>query len=175
MRFFMIKINSIRIIIVLLYHKSTEKNKKMGKNLNWKYAIGVVGMAVIGYAVALFFQRDSLDETIAKKTAEESQRDCPREIDSYTTLDSMSYDISSRTLHYNYTVFDVLDNEILYTDEFREEFREQLLNEIKNKIALKGYKKEGIAFQYTYLSKCSGDPLLDFRFEKSDYNSKTKE
>lgn len=144
----------------------------MGKYLNWKYVAVVAATAVIGYLVVMFFQRDSLDETIAKKTIEESRRDCPREIDSYTTLDSMFYDIPTRTMHYCYTVFDLLDNDTLYTDDFRAEFNDQLLNEIKNKIALKGYKKEGIAFRYTYLSKCNGDTLLDFRFEKKDYDSK---
>lgn len=141
----------------------------MKRYWNWKIFLVVTVVAAAVWAAVAFFDRESLDETIARNTREESRRDCPRNIDSYTTLDSMFYDIPSRTLNYCYSVRDVLDNKSLYTEEFREEFREQLLEEVKNKIALKGYKKEGIAFRYTYLSRCEGDTLLDFLFTKGEY------
>lgn len=96
-------------------------------------------------------------------------KNCPKEIDKCTVMDSCTFSIPKRTYYYNYTVKDVLDVDSLYTQELHDAFHEQLLSDIKNSIQLKGCKDAGITFCYRYYSKRSGKLLMQQRFSSKEY------
>ncbi len=127
----------------------------------------VIAVSVISFTAC---KRETIEQKMYRETAESSRKNCPQEMDAYTTLDSMSYDMSSRTMNYFYTVHDELDNDTLYSQDVIDDFSDKLLSNIKSSISLKGYKKEGIAFHYLYYSKSKGDVLLEYSFTKEDYD-----
>lgn len=115
-------------------------------------------------------KRETKDERFKSDLLEFTQKECPKYIDPCTQLDSVYYNIETRTLTYYYTVQDFLDNDSLYTDEVVEGFREDVLKGLKSSIQMKPYKDEGITICYRYRSTTTGKQLLKLTFEKEDYS-----
>ena len=114
-------------------------------------------------------KRETKDDRFRREFEQFTEKECPKEVSPYTRMDSIAYDIESRTLTEYYTVSGELDIDSLYTDEVVEEFSTNLLKELKGSIALKPYKDEGINFGYLYRSIKTDKFILEVTFTPEDY------
>ena len=114
-------------------------------------------------------KRQTLEERIHEEAEKFTLKNCPKEVDKYTVMDSCVFSIPQRVYYYYYTVSGDLDVESLYTKELYDAFREDLLSSIKGSIPLKGCKDAGVSFCYQYHSKRSGKLLMEQKFTKKDY------
>lgn len=115
---------------------------------------------------------ESFDKRCQREAKEYTEQQCPRRLDPCTVLDSMNYDINSRTLQYYYTLEGMLDSTNILTDEVVTGFKKQLKDDIINSVQLRKYKEEGINFNYIYISKSSGKTSLKILFTPKDYATK---
>ena len=114
--------------------------------------------------------KESTDSKFEREATEATQKNCPVEIDRYTTLDSISYDRSQKTYSYHFTVKNELDLDSLYTDDVVKDLHDTYLKDIKNSIQMKGLKDAGVTIMHVYRSQQTGDTLMLFRFTKEDYS-----
>jgi len=114
-------------------------------------------------------KRETKDERFRRECEQYTQKDCPREMMEGIVLDSLSYDIGSRTRSEFYTLSGTLDNDSLLTDDVRNDLRESLLKDVKNSLQLKAYKDEGISMRYVYISQASGKVLIELTLKQEDY------
>lgn len=116
-------------------------------------------------------RRETKDEKIKRDYEMFTQKECPKLMDEWTRMDSICYDIGSRTLTEYYTVMGQLDADSLFADEeLIGEFTEKMLASLKGSIKLKQYKDEGINFRYHYRSLSTGEVRLELTFTPEDYN-----
>ncbi len=113
------------------------------------------------------------DERCLAETRKFTDEQCPRQIDPATRLDSMIYELESRTISYNYTVSGELDNDTLLASDNTESFKEALTLDIIKSIELKPYKEERVNFCYRYYSQTSGRLLMEKTITPEDYNPPT--
>ena len=114
-------------------------------------------------------KRQTMEERIQAEAQLFTQKNCPKQVDKFTVLDSCVFSIPKRTYYYNYTVKGDLDVDSLYTKDLHDAFREDLLSGIKGSIALKVCKDAGVTFCYRYYSDHSGKLLMLQKFTKKDY------
>lgn len=114
-------------------------------------------------------KRQTLEERIQAEAALFTQKNCPKQVDKFTVMDSCVFSIPERTYYYNYTVKGDLDVDSIYTQDLHEAFREDLLSGIKGSITLKACKDAGVSFCYRYYSDRSGKLLMMQKFTKKDY------
>lgn len=110
-------------------------------------------------------------ERIAQEARAFTEKQCPFNVDQYTRMDSMTFDIATRCYYYNYTVSDILDNDSVYTPDQGQRFRDQTLEEIRSSIQLRGYKEAGLTLVFRYYSEQSGRLLAEYKFTKEDYSN----
>lgn len=94
-------------------------------------------------------------------------------MDPYTMLDSLSYDMKSRTLTYYYTLEGTLDDDKVLTEEVYDGFRKELCKNIINSVELKNYKEKLINLRYCYYSKSKGNIRFKTTFTPEDYGAGT--
>ena len=115
-------------------------------------------------------KRETKDERFKREFEQFTLKECPKFIDPTTRMDSICYDIESRTLTEYYTVKDQLDIDSIYADkELITNFRESMLNLLKGSIQFKAYKDEGVTFRYIYRSITTGKTRLELTFTREDY------
>ena len=111
--------------------------------------------------------QESLEQRCAREAMEYSKKNCPAIIAKGVTVDSMSFDISSHTLTYSYTLSDVIDDTAVIR---RNNPKAQMLQQLKNATAMKPYKDAGYNFHYIYYStKNKGAKLFEATFQEKDY------
>lgn len=116
-------------------------------------------------------RRETKDEKIRRDYEMFTQKECPKLMDECTRMDSICYDIASRTLTEYYTVMGQLDADSLFADdELIGDFTDNMLASLKGSIKLKQYKDEGISFSYIYRSQSTGKTRLELTFTPEDYN-----
>lgn len=131
------------------------------------FAIACIGAMIVCGSC----KRETKNEKFKRDFELFTQKECPKFMDACTRMDSVCYDIKSRTLTEYYTVSDKLDVDSIYTDEqLISTFNETLLKGLKSSIQLKQYKDEGITFRYTYRSLSTGKTRLELTFTPEDYN-----
>lgn len=113
--------------------------------------------------------RKSYEDQVAEAAVEFTEKQCPREIDDYTTIDSMVFERDSLTIHYYYTLKNKLDDEKALSPSVKEDFYENMLLKLRGDIALKKEKEYGMTFTYHYYSASTGKELLNLTFKKDDY------
>ena len=114
--------------------------------------------------------QESLEEKAAQEAKMYTQKNCPAMIGENLRMDSLTFEISTRTLHYYYTLSGVADSVGLLDDETA---RNSLLNELKNTTSMMAYKEAGYRFAYTYHSQKNPKTILfDMVFSEKDYNAK---
>ena len=111
--------------------------------------------------------QESLEERCAREAKEYTRKNCPVKLDNTTTLDSMTFEAETHTLHYYYRLTGIADNDSIlkFIDVIG-----MLKNEVKNTTSLRVYKENNYRFAYTYHSE--KDPqkvLLDVVFTEKDY------
>ena len=114
--------------------------------------------------------QESLEEKAAQEAKMYTQKNCPAMIGENLRMDSLTFELPTRTLHYYYTLSGVADSVGLLDDETA---RNSLLNELKNTTSMMAYKEAGYRFAYTYHSQKNPKTILfDMVFSEKDYNAK---
>lgn len=131
----------------------------------------ILAIACLGILVAFSAcKRETKDEKFKRDFELFTQKDCPKLMDPCTRMDSVCYDIGSRTMTEYYTVMSDLDVDSIYANEkVMESFRETMLKGLKSSIQLKKYKDEGISFRYLYRSLSTGEVRLELIYTPEDY------
>jgi hypothetical protein len=120
--------------------------------------------------VAVMFSacQESLEEKCAKEVQMYNQKNCPAKMSENIIMDSISFDASTHTINYFYTLTGFADTIIV---DQQKEVRETLLGELKNSPGLAAYKEAGYKFHYRYMSqKHPEEVLYDMLFTSKDYN-----
>lgn len=159
----------------IVTHREHQTNRdKIVKNnyLCTAYRMIIMGKRLYIYIImcgvsvtALTSCQESLEDKTAREAREFTAKKCPAVIDAYrTVVDSMTFDRSTHTVHYYFTLGGTL------ADNRKQEAYDKLLNVVKNSSDLKRYKDAGYAFAYTYhSSKDSGTVVFDAVFTPDDY------
>ena len=111
--------------------------------------------------------QETLEERATREARDYTEKHCPAPIAHQVTMDSMTFDKSTHTLGYYYTLSGTLDDStyIKQNNPY-----EMLLQQLKNSTNLKIYKDEGYNFRYVYNSqKHKGAILFDEIFKSKNY------
>ncbi len=111
--------------------------------------------------------QESLEDRCAREAATYTRKNCPAKISDNTTLDSLTFERDSHTLHYYYHLSGTADQDSII-DKING--KEVLRDELKNTTSLQLYKDNHYRFAYTFYSeKNPGKVLLDVLFTENDY------
>jgi len=114
---------------------------------------------------------ESFEERCRREAREYTERQCPRLVDKFICLDSMTYEDAPQGFTYHHTVTGELDNDSLLTPEVLSMFQENLLQSIRNDISLKRCKDRGFTFTYRYTSASTGELFTEASFGPEDYQN----
>lgn len=117
-------------------------------------------------------KKESIEEHLFRQAKEITQKQCPRPVDKYTTIDSVVYIKDTHEFDYYYTLNGALDNKEIYTTEEKDLLHETFLKDIRSSIQMKDLKDNKVTIVYQYFSKASGEMLFCLRFEPEDYDTK---
>ncbi len=118
---------------------------------------------LVAAAVCMMFTvscRQSLEERAAADAEEFTRKNCPLNIAENIVQDSMTFDASSRTIAYHYTLSGSLDN-ALYLKQHAAEYESHFRQGVSTMPELRAYADEGFNFRYVYRSSESKKILLD--------------
>ena len=119
-------------------------------------------------ALLLTACQETLEEKAAKEAEIYTKKNCPARIADNLTMDSLTYEQQTRSLHYYYTITGAADSVGLLNPETA---RSALLTELKNTTSMMAYKEAGFAFAYTYHSqRHRGTVRYETVFKAKDYN-----
>ena len=125
-------------------------------------------------ASTLIACHENLDERAQREAQEFTKKTCPMKISEGVVIDSMTFDKSSKTVRYMYTLSGKMDTTI--TEEISKEVEKQMLEDLRNSPHLKIYKEAGYQFRYTFFStKQPRHLILDYMFSPEQYNENLKE
>lgn len=111
--------------------------------------------------------QESLEERCDREAREFTKKNCPVVLDKDMTLDSMTFDKATTTIHYYYTVGGQVDDAQALK---RVNARKTLLDALRNTTSIKNYKEAGYNFNYIYWSKSKkGKKVADYTFTKKEY------
>ena len=111
--------------------------------------------------------QESLEDRCERDAKEFTRKQCPAVIDETTTIDSLTFDRATHTLHYYYRLTGVADDENTLD---KTQAIKTLKEALKNTTTIKTYKDNKYKFAYTYRS--NKDPkkiLLEVVFTDKDY------
>lgn len=96
----------------------------------------------------------SLDEQILLETQNYTRKECPKKLDEYTVLDSLTYTFndSVRIHSCHYSVSGMLDNDSVYTPDIIEGFRENVLTDIRTNLDYRRLRQHQVTFTFHYRS-----------------------
>ena len=141
--------------------------KQIIMQLNKVLAIVCLGSLLVCNAC----QRETKDERIKREYEQFTLKECPKDMNFCTRMDSICYDIDTRTLTEYYTLKDTLDDESILTNELLNGFRDEILKQLKTSLQMKPYKDEGINFRYDYRSFTTGKLLFELYYTKEEYGN----
>ena len=111
--------------------------------------------------------RESLEDRCAREAKEYTEKNCPTKMDNNITLDSMTFERDTHTLHYYYTLTGFADQDSVLE---KVDAVGALKEDLKNSTSLRVYKENKYRFAYAYRS--GKDPKkikLDVVFTDKDY------
>lgn len=137
----------------------------------WRQLLSALkaGVAVVTAAVALTACTESFEERCRREAREYTEKQCPRALDSFVTIDSMAYIPNPQGFTYYYTVNDDGEMGELFTEDVKEEFLNQLRSNVRQDISMKSYKEKGFILSYCYRSKVDGSIFMQASFGPEDY------
>lgn len=119
---------------------------------------------------ALVACSESFEERCRREAREFTSKQCPRQLDECTTLDSMVFVDEPVGFAYYYRASNQLDADSIYADAERlEEFRDNLVQGIRSDIGLRQCKERGFTFTYIYTSASTGRLLMQHTVVPADY------
>ena len=110
-------------------------------------------------------------ETLEEKAAHEAylytKKNCPAQMAENLTMDSLTFEAATHTLHFYYTLSGDADSVGIMKQI---NAKEVLLAELKNTTTMMAYKEAGFNFAYTYHSQKEPNTVLfETVFRKKDY------
>lgn len=112
---------------------------------------------------------ESLEDKAEREAKEFTMKNCPVTVSEGITNDSITFDRSTLTLHYYYSMSGRIDT----TAIDKKKAKEMLLQGVKDATAFKKYKENGFNFAYTYYStKHKGQILVETVITPKEYNAK---
>ncbi len=116
--------------------------------------------------------QESIEKRAFRECEEYTKKNCPVSLAPNVILDSMTFDTSTRTIHYFYSLEGALDTTLI--EEMTS--KDEILDGLRNATNLKRYKDAGFSFAYTYFSsKTKGKMLMNFLFTSQDFTDKKTE
>ena len=119
----------------------------------------------VGLTIFVFFTscQENFDKRCAREAAEFTATQCPQQLEPGNVLDSMAYDIKTRTYHYYYTLSGKWDTPTSLESIKSQDsiLRYHLLDKLKNDISLNACKKEKINFSYKYFSGSTNNEFFN--------------
>ena len=144
------------VISIFLSTFAAEKSKCMKKLL----VFALVAMTTIAC-------QESLEQKAAREAELYTRKNCPSQISENIIIDSMTFEASTHTLHYYYTLTGVADSVGVLNPS---DARGALLAGLKNTTALGAYKDAGYQFVYTYRSQKNPQTVyFETVLSKKDY------
>ena len=114
--------------------------------------------------------QESLEEKAAREVKMYTRKNCPAKISDTVIMDSLTFEASTHTLHYYYTMTGAADSVGLLN---KADARAALLAALRNETSTAAFKEAGYNFAYTYHSQKSPKTILfDTVFGKKDYSGK---
>ena len=111
--------------------------------------------------------QESLEDKCARECVEFTKRKCPSPVAQDMIIDSMTFEASTHTLHYYYTLTGVADSAGVLDPSVA---RKTLLSGLKNTTSMGAYKEAGYQFVYTYRSQKNPETVyFETVFSKKDY------
>lgn len=111
--------------------------------------------------------QEPLEQRCLREAKDYTAKNCPALIAKDVTIDSLTFNTSTHTLTYSYTLGGVLDDAAIVS---KSELRQQMLASLRDATSLKIYKDAGYSFRYVYYSKKQrGAKLMDITFRSKDY------
>lgn len=111
--------------------------------------------------------QESLEQRAEQEAKLYTRKNCPVRLSDILVMDSLTFEASTHTLHYFYTLSGKADS---VGNMDKDEARQALLMELKNTTTLMAYKKAGYLFAYTYRSQKHPDTILfETVYSKKDY------
>lgn len=115
----------------------------------------------IGFAAC----QESLEEQAARQAKKFTAEKCPMQME-MQVMDSMVFDVPTRTLQKFYRLTGEADREDLEFDRLRQ----ALIDELRNEPSYRIYRERGFNFQYTYRSESNPEKVLfEAILTKDDY------
>lgn len=125
--------------------------------------------AMVFFLFSLFGCHESMEKRCAREAKEYTEKLCPAPVSKDIIIDSMSFEESTHTLNYYYSLKNRLDDPLVISKS-RIILHKQLLQAIRNTTSMKAYKDNGYNFGYTYYSSSKPDVVLySTVFHKKDY------
>ena len=120
-------------------------------------------------AIMLLFTacQESLEDRCEREAKEYTRKNCPAKMDNNTTLDSLTFERDTHTLHYYYKLTGFADNDSVVENL---DVVNILKNELRNTTTLKLYKDNHYRFAYTYRSEKNPEKVfIDIVLTDKDY------
>lgn len=112
---------------------------------------------------------ESLEQRAAREAREFTEKNCPQDVNENMVYDSLTFDSSTRTFHYWYTISGRADDDAVIARS-RKQISSQLLESIRSDIGTKNYKEAGFGFAVTcHSAKQKGKVLFQQQFTQKDY------
>jgi hypothetical protein len=114
---------------------------------------------ICGILVALLLCgcQETLEEKAARECQQYTKKNCPAQIDKSTILDSMTFEASTHTLQYHYTLTGAAGSIGLLSDK---EVHDALVKEVRNTTMMRMYKEAEYNFRFIYHSQRHPEQVL---------------
>ncbi len=121
--------------------------------------------------VFLYSCRESLDERIIRETESFNKRSCPKQVDKFVTLDSISYIINSNSANeYKYSHSVNCDTaQMEFLKEHGNGMKTEILKRIRNAQDLRLIKEAGITISYVFYQSETKDTIYYFKYPRESY------
>lgn len=120
----------------------------------------------IGSLFLLSACQESFDHRLAREAREFTQNSCPYEPEPGTRLDSVAYDIKTRTYTFYYSLA-AINSEIMETNSPL--LHRLLLRKLTASAEMKALKDERVTFAYVYRSQGTGKVVYTTLITASEY------
>lgn len=129
-----------------------------------RYVMKWTGGGVLGMLLLVAGCQQSFDERLADEARAFTLKHCPQQLDDYTTLDSVKYDLATRTYR-NYLTLDAAVPATLWDN--LPLVKATLVHDLQNNAKWNLARKKGVTFEYVYRGGRLGD--FSVRITPEDY------
>lgn len=125
-------------------------------------------LATIIIACLASCKHASLEDSAEKMANEYTERYCPTPVNDMQRTDSVTFDRSTHTFNYYYTLTDKADDPVAISS-VKKSISNALLKELRENTSLKAFKDALYSFRYVFNSQSNKTTLLELTFKANDY------